>query len=187
MAIGRRLYPDRRPLRPCEREWVTQAWPSTEPRARHLTLPVKINQSRVTISGGETIDSATLARHLHGCSVMTLLAVTLGPALEDQGRHWRTEGDLWRALVLDAAGSEGVEAGIALMAGQLEREIRLHGQFPTRRYSPGYGDFALSCQELFLHYLALAEWGLTLTPAWLWIPEKTVTAVIGWRKHEALS
>ena len=50
----------------------------------------------------------------------------------------------------------------------------------TIRYSPGYGDFPLSFQKEILDFLdAYRKIGLSVTPNYIMIPRKSITAVLG--------
>lgn len=48
------------------------------------------------------------------------------------------------------------------------------------RFSPGYGDFRLSCQQFFFDALEISKRiGVYLTESFLMVPFKSITAVIG--------
>lgn len=51
------------------------------------------------------------------------------------------------------------------------------------RFSPGYGDFALSHQEKFLNAINATKLiGITLSEGGIMIPEKSVSAIMGLSK-----
>jgi hypothetical protein len=82
-----------------------------------------------------------------------------------------------RSCVINALEGECVRAFVAA-----EQEILTHfpDEFPTWRFSPGYGDLPLALQGDFLRTLgAEKRLGVTLSAGGLCIPTKTVTAVIG--------
>ena len=114
---------------------------------------------------------------LRDCEKAVLLACTLGAAYEQAERTWRVR-DMARAAVLNACGSAFVEVGCE----EAERTIqRRHPElYLTDRFSPGYGDLPLSVQEGLLRALGAEKYlGIQLTPSFLMIPSKSVTAVIG--------
>ena len=47
------------------------------------------------------------------------------------------------------------------------------------RFSPGYGDFLLENQRDFFELLKIGDFGVKLTERYIFIPEKTVTAIAG--------
>ena len=62
----------------------------------------------------------------------------------------------------------------------MREEYERKGLYLRPRFSPGYGDFPLSCQEGLLNGLQAGKRiGITLTEGSLMMPSKSVTAVIG--------
>jgi len=57
---------------------------------------------------------------------------------------------------------------------QLLRESR---RLLPRRFSAGYADFALENQKILHEQLQMERLGVSLTPRFLLVPEKSVTAV----------
>ena len=58
--------------------------------------------------------------------------------------------------------------------------MKKKGLYLRPRFSPGYGDFSLSCQRAVLDALdAGKHLGIKLTDSFLMMPSKSVTAVIG--------
>ena len=111
------------------------------------------------------------------CGSTVLMACTLGAAF-DTMMHSREVRDMAEAVMLDACGSAWVEAG----CDEAEKEIaeRFPGLYLTDRFSPGYGDLPLSCQEWIPEALnAGKRLGITVNDSYLLIPGKSVTAVIG--------
>jgi len=74
-----------------------------------------------------------------------------------------------------------VSEALARVAKLKEEKLLLReGRCLTRRrYSPGYGDLALSNQKIIYDALGLEKLGLTLTERFLLIPEKSVLAIAG--------
>jgi len=59
---------------------------------------------------------------------------------------------------------------------QLRRENR---RMLPRRFSAGYADLALENQKKFYEKLEMAKIGVAITPDFLLVPEKSVTAISG--------
>ncbi|MBQ6401977.1 MAG: methionine synthase [Firmicutes bacterium] len=126
-------------------------------------------------------DGFSIQKHLEGCDQSALLAVTAGTEIDALIRKWQTAG-MAMALLLDTGASVLVEQIADEAEAQLEAEItaRAPGRFFTPRFSPGYGDYPLSCQRDLLTLVdAPRKIGLTLTAGNMMVPSKSITALIG--------
>ena len=120
-----------------------------------------------------------IARLLDGCSEAVFMALTLGAELERVLMKQEVT-DMSDALVLDICASAAVEAAADDFERKLSAELKSEDKYLTNRFSPGYGDFALSHQRPVLELLnASRAAGITLTPSQLMVPRKSVTAVMG--------
>lgn len=122
-----------------------------------------------------------ISAHLDGCRQVVLLAATLGHGVDRAIRTAQAQ-QMAKAVVLDAVASAAIEE----VCHQAEREIRasVPDRFLTWRFSPGYGDYPLSVQREFLAMLQADKTvGLTVNQAYLLVPGKSVTAVIGLSDH----
>ena len=86
--------------------------------------------------------------------------------------------NLSQAIICDACATAYTEE----ICDQLTSFIQLQ-TLPnklTKRFSPGYGDFALESQKIFINLLNAPKYiGLTLNQENLMLPTKSVTAIIG--------
>ena len=123
--------------------------------------------------------SRDLMRTLEGCRRVALMAVTIGPSLEERAGLRFCEGRPFAGYLLDRMGSHLAEEAMRGLHAGVRREAQAAGGRATRRYSPGYGDFPLQAQEPFLRLVGHGLPGLTLTSGWMLRPEKSVTAVCG--------
>jgi hypothetical protein len=89
------------------------------------------------------------------------------------------EKRMTEAMVMDAFGSEAVEGVVNTLCTRLRESER--ESVPTRRFSPGYGDWDLSAQRAVLEELGAAEIGIGVGDSSILIPEKSVTAIMGWK------
>lgn len=128
---------------------------------------------------GFHVRSGGVAALLDGCSGATLMAATIGPALSAAVDGLMAEKRMTEAMIMDAFGSEAVEGVISALCMRL-REVE-RGSVPTRRFSPGYGDWGLSAQRAALEELGAAEIGIGVGESSILIPEKSITAIMGWR------
>ena len=83
-------------------------------------------------------------------------------------------------MILQAASAAMIEEYCDQVCEGLKKEYEEKGLYLRPRFSPGYGDFSLSCQSAVLDALdAGKHLGIKLTDSFLMMPSKSVTAVIG--------
>ncbi|MBR7116473.1 MAG: Vitamin B12 dependent methionine synthase activation subunit [Clostridia bacterium] len=124
-------------------------------------------------------DSYTLKKNLRGCDGVILFAATVGIEMD---RLINKYGKLSpaRSVMLDALGSERIEALCDTFEDAIRMEYAELGIGVRTRFSPGYGDFGLSAQsEIFELLLPEKKIGLTLNKSMLMSPTKSVTALMG--------
>lgn len=129
---------------------------------------------------GFAIRSADVAALLAPCGRATLLAATVGRDISAAAARLMDGKSMTEAMILDAYGSEAVEAVVEAAVGRLGREARDGGFSLTRRFSPGYGDWPLRSQPGVLGALWASRIGIEAGPGCILVPEKSVTAVVGW-------
>ena len=111
------------------------------------------------------------AAHLQGCTHAVLMAATLGGETDRLLHRAEVESAAY-AVVMQACAAAYIEA----VCDKTEAEIG--GVRP--RYSPGYGDFALTLQQPLLRLLdAEKRLGISVTAGEMLVPTKSVTAVVG--------
>lgn len=161
-------------------KWIACAEALCEVSVIFRTAGIKVGNDITTLDNGEKIKSSSLAELLRNSGEAVIMAATSGPRITDEIKRLQNAGDMAEALVFDAAASEITDAGLDWLMGFLRQQFVREGKSLTyMRYSPGYGDLDLSCQELFYRFLNLNEWGIELTEKFILIPEKTVTAIVG--------
>jgi hypothetical protein len=151
------------------------------PRARWLHLDIELKNDAVVFPGGFTMESKTLRRHLGDSGRVTLMGVTIGRAIETAMSEFHEKGSVLEPFILDSLGSECVEEAAIFITSRINGEIREAGFRPGKRYSPGYGDLLLEVQPFIFEQLRLGEIGMALNPSFMMIPQKSITAIIGWR------
>ncbi len=157
-------------LSECEKEVLSVMKPRCCWTFREISFPAAFT---VDIGFGP-VESVALSRHLKDCRSVMLFAATAGIGIDIlMERYQRLKPS--RASIIDALGSSAIEC----WCDDMEKTL-LGGKEHCSRFSPGYGDFALSWQEQFRRILDLpASAGIYLTGSLLMIPAKSVTAVIG--------
>jgi hypothetical protein len=147
------------------------------PNGAFRLLPVLGIRGKGVQTEAGTIQSAMFARLVEmsrGDRSLVFMIATVGADLE---RSCGPRDPLHRQLVFDAVGSELAE----MVAKGLEAEWSAHahglGLQCSRRFSPGYCDWALAGQGVIHASLDAERLGVHLTPHFVMIPRKSVSAV----------
>ena len=163
------------------RELIDGFFALVEPRCRYDDRDVRVSDRKITMKDGFEIDSKSLGVHLRGCSRVTMIAVTIGGHVEEEITFFGKQNKMLESMILDAMGSECVEEAAIYLSGLIGNEVRKRGLIPTKRFSPGYGDLNLEVQRYFFEQLKLVDMGLRLNDSLLMLPQKSITAFIGWK------
>lgn len=129
------------------------------------------------------LEGYDIARHLAGADEVALMVVTLGleseVVLRRESAVSPTDG-----LLVDACASSLVESAANELGRLVAQRAQQRGLRVGSRFSPGYGDFPLSCQRGFLEAVGAAKaLGISVTPGDLLVPSKSITAVAGLYAH----
>lgn len=128
----------------------------------------------------KTFTSAKFAAYMDGCESALLLAATAGQGVADRIGQLMSDGKHRQAVVLDAAAAAGADNALGFMVQAWARDNSRRGLVPLkRRFSPGYGDLPLSCQQDLFHMLDAGRLGMGITEAYMLTPDKSVIAICG--------
>lgn len=154
-----------------------------EPKASYEVFDITKSGIKVKLKGTNlTIESRPLAKHLRDASKVALFACTIGAELPNKVNEYVNKGEVARATILDAVGSEAAEALAEKVDGLIGDEARREGFTTLMRFSPGYGDWTIFDQEKILKILKANGLGIRLAKSFIMVPEKSVTACVGWVK-----
>lgn len=130
--------------------------------------------------GDLLIESSSLSRNMKGCDTAVMMAATIGPGIDFLIR--RSEAvSMLDAAICQAAGAAYVEAWCDEVNARINQFMEEQGRTGRPRFSPGYGDLALSLQKDFSRILDMPKnCGISLTDTLLMTPSKSVTAFIGY-------
>ena len=125
------------------------------------------------------INSKNLSKNLENCRGVILFAATVGSNIDMLIRRFeRTKPAT--ALMLQAIGAERVESLCDMFNDEVTELAKALSINTHPRFSPGYGDLAISVQAPILNMLnAEKRLGITLSNSFLMAPSKSVTAIIG--------
>lgn len=162
-------------IRDCGRELEAAA----QRRFLMREFPLKLSEDGTIDGGCFCVKSRNLAKNLRGCEKILVMAVTLGSGVDRLlARYGKLS--MARAVVLQAASAAMIEDCCNELCREWRAEYEKKGLYLRPRFSPGYGDFPLSCQEQILGGLEAGKrLGITLTDSFLMMPSKSVSAVIG--------
>lgn len=121
--------------------------------------------------------SYNLEKNLSGCEEAFIFAATTGIQTDRLIMKY-SKLEPSKSVVIDAIASAAVEG----FCNKLNDEMK-KGVIAKPRYSPGYGDMALSNQKSILEFLdAYRKIGISLSDSFMMSPTKSVTAIIGIRQ-----
>lgn len=139
------------------------------------------NASSATIMGPQplTLQSTKVIKYLSQALKIAVMALTIGPKLEQKVSEYFTSGEYTSGLLLDAAGTAAVEVAADQVCEFIKRQAAQQGYLPLPRFSPGYGEWDITVQPLILDLANAHEINLTATDSCMLLPRKSITAVIG--------
>ncbi len=120
-----------------------------------------------------------IIHHLRAAREIAVLALTIGPELEQKVTEYFAGGSYTLGLLLDAAGTTAVEAAADQTGLIIQQAVASQGLLPLPRYSPGYGDWPLTSQPDILDLADGQQINLTVTSSFILRPRKSITAIIG--------
>lgn len=148
------------------------------PKSVSRVLPVAFLSGGVQL-GKLTVGGSDLRNHIRGCEKAILFAATLG-VQADLLIERASKTDMSRAAILQAAAAAMTESYCDEREAVIAAEAAKEGLYLRPRYSPGYGDFAITHQRDILAMMDCPKRiGLTMTESCMLVPTKSVTAVIG--------
>ena len=153
-----------------------RAFALCKPRGRYCLLKIASRSAEyIELSDGVMLQSRAFAEFASSADYLWVGAVTVGEAVLQAVSE--ENGKLSERAIFDAVGSEAADQAMDMlqkiaMAKLLRHDLKLS----MRRFSPGYGNLALSVQKNIFQYLKLHELGLSLTESFIMQPEKSVTA-----------
>ena len=141
-------------------------------------FPVRHREEILDLGFAET-SSAALGRNLAGCGSVVLFAATVGIGMDRWIARYSTLSPA-KAVLLQALGTERIEALCDVFNEEVAREQAALGRETRPRFSPGYGDLPLEMQrKIFAVLDCPRRIGLSLNENLLMSPSKSVTALIG--------
>ncbi|MBP3395839.1 MAG: Vitamin B12 dependent methionine synthase activation subunit [Clostridia bacterium] len=153
-------------------ECIAETMPRLQYRVAYLELPLPLTCFTPEARAG-------IEERVTGCHSVLLFAATVGVEMDRLiARYSRTQPS--KSLLLDALGSERIEALCDAFCAELAAEKGREGLAALPRFSPGYGKLPLTAQRELIALLdAPRKIGLALNESLLMSPAKSVTAIVG--------
>ena len=145
---------------------------------------VSVGGSIVTIEDSIQFNSKVIARLLETCEKVAVFALTIGNHLEELVAYLAENGLVLQATVLDAVGSGAIEQLAVYLEDRIRKLVSQDGLRTSRRFSPGYCDWAISQQKMVFQSLGDDIAGVVLTKRSLMIPQKSISGIIGLAKGD---
>ena len=124
-------------------------------------------------------NSQDLKKNLKDCESVVLFAATVGLELDRLIAKYSHISPS-KALMLQAIGTERIEALCNMFNNEIAEKMQLLGKNTKPRFSPGYGDLSLELQQSIFKVLDCPrKIGISLNESLLMSPSKSVTAIIG--------
>ena len=165
------------------KQYIDEALALITLKASITRVPVlDVQTDSVKLVSGITLSSTALAKLLSGCKEVLFMGSTAGSTIVETIQRYSSGENVTAAVVFDAVASEMTDAALDWLVSYFNNGLRRENKCLTkRRFSAGYADFALENQKLIYEILEMKKLGVSLTNAFLLVPEKSVTALVGIR------
>lgn len=137
----------------------------------------------VVLEGDIKLESAALLDYFQGAEVALLMAVTIGPRLEEEVNRLFAQDQAVKALVLDAAGSAFLRRAGEHVHREAFLEAWEEGMTTGPCLSPGGAFWDLTGQRTIFQALPLDRIGVQLLESCFMRPRKSNTRVLPMGRH----
>jgi len=152
-----------------------------QPAAWYRTLGIESrDDGMLTVGNGVVLRSREFIR-LADCDSIVAFVLTVGGALDDEVQELSKRGELLEALFLETAAWLAVEAATKAFATFLRGKAADRGYGLTRRFGPGYADWALAEQKLFFSLFDGVQLSVRLLESHAMIPKMSRSGMYGLR------
>ncbi|BBB90583.1 MAG TPA: methionine synthase [Methylomusa anaerophila] len=149
------------------------------PRASWNIYPYDQESNTILAPTPVRLPDESITRHLNGAAEVAVLAATIGELLENQVSVLLLKGLNTLGLLLDAAGTVGIEEVCNKTAYIISETAASYGYVAGRRFSPGHNDWDTRIQPDLLSIAEGSSIGIQLADNMMLIPHKSTIAIIG--------
>lgn len=152
---------------------------NAQPRFLVREFPLTLGDDNLVDGSCFCTKSRNLSKNLRDCHRILVFAATLGTGADHLIQKYNRL-QMSKAVVMQAAATAMIEEYCDQVCSGLKAEYEAKELYLRPRFSPGYGDFPLDCQQRVLDSLEAGKRiGIKLTDSLLMMPSKSVTAVMG--------
>ena len=163
-------------------EEINRGYDLFKPRGIYSLIKIScfISKERINLENELAFRfSKSIIDQLKGASHLLVGVVTIGGLIEKKVSELFSQGEYPRALALDAVGTVAVE-DFSLRVRKLARQEVKEQDFKTsRHFSPGYGGWEVSQQEIIFKSILTDNIGVRLTKGYMMLPQKSLSWAIG--------
>ena len=159
-------------------ECISEGLPKTSYRVCYCEFDISECGGKLDM-GFCVTESSVLKQYLCDCEKIILFVATIGHDIDRLilGNSVLAPS---KATLLQAFGSERVEALCDAFCSEIKTEQSEKGFITKPRVSAGYGDIPLAMQrDIFAHLDCTRKIGVTLSDSLFMRPEKSVSAIVG--------
>ena len=157
----------------------TEAYILVHPQATWNIYDYDASSATIMASTPLTLQAPKLINYLSQAIQIAVVALTIGPKLEDKVNNYFSSGEYTSGLLLDAAGTAAVEVAADQVCDLIKNQAIRQGYLTLPRFSPGYGGWDITVQPLILDLANGGVINLKVTESCMLLPRKSITAVIG--------
>ena len=150
----------------------------------HIMDITRVRQPRVVLEDGLKITSEVLSQVLCRCQQAAIFVSSIGHGLEERVALLMNGGQVLKATILDAVGSEAAEKTTCYLQDRVGELATANGTEMTLRFSPGYCDWDITEQRVLFQAMNSTPLGVSLTEECLMVPRKSTSGIIGLGRAE---
>lgn len=139
----------------------------------------EIDKKQLSIRNNDNVNSRLLTSIIPDAKEIALAVCTIGPLIEEQVTNYSSNGDNLRALLLDGIGSAAVDLLEIEARDTIVKEALSRGYQISSPLNPGMQCLPLTEQRWVLEFVNAARIGVSLTKAFVMVPYKSASMVIG--------
>lgn len=118
------------------------------PRSFYREYPLEFTGDTGIVTPVFETQSANLRKNLKDCEKLLVFAATLGAGVDHLIQRY-TKIQMSKAVIIQAAAAAMLEDYCDEVNEQIRRDYEIRGLYLRPRFSPGYGDFPLSCRRSY--------------------------------------
>ena len=164
------------------KEEINRGYDLFEPQGIYRLIKINsfLSNKEIELEGGHILRFAkSIIKQLNGASHLLVGVVTIGDFLEKKVSELFSQGEYPRALALDAVGTVAVEDFSREVRKLARQEVEEQGFKTSRHFSPGYGGWEVSQQDIIFKSIPADNIGVRLTKGYMMLPQKSLSWAIG--------